>query len=170
MSRITKDLCERIADKLVEPKLKKARQLQQEFNAKIIKYHQDLIPKEVMEFALKNKEYFKWSDYVYAAQSKFGYNYYYNNPRVSNILISKSNTITFKNSKDENTFEKLYSEYNKQFDNIENLKQEIIISLQALRTYKNIQESFPEAAEYLPTVGTSTALVVNYDKLRAKLK
>lgn len=169
MSRITKTLSEQIANKLIEPKLKEAKKLQQELSNKIIKYHQDLIPQEIKDLANKHKSYFKWGNYIY---SNFLNNHYYSytSDASNSLLISNGSSLEFKNEKDKSFFQKLSLESEKRFDVIEKLKEEIIISLQTLRTYTNIQKSFPEAAEYLPISGASTALVVNYDKLRAKLK
>jgi hypothetical protein len=55
---------------------------------------------------------------------------------------------------------------------IKDLKLEIETALYStLRTYKRVEESFPEALEFLPPMNNNkTALVVNLSSLRDKIK
>lgn len=169
--RISKDLAEVIAKKLLAKKLSEVDSLINKIKQIAIDSYTESIPIEVINFSSTRKE---WLRRCYSLKLVgYGLDYYYvssNHP----LLFSGDASYIFhaptKEIAEELVLliqqkETLQSHYNKLFENTK-------AALLNLRTYKNIREQFPEAAEYLPQTDgvTTTALAVNLTDLRSNFQ
>jgi hypothetical protein len=168
--RITKDVAEETAKKMISKKSLELKKLSSDFSDKIRKMKVKQIPKNVIE----TYEYFP--DYFNACFSVYLKGVGFNNdcikvqkyPYNGNYYLElNSNTSVVSNEllKQFNKIKSLEKE-------IKDLKLEIETALYStLRTYKRVEESFPEALEFLPPMNNNkTALVVNLSSLRDKIK
>jgi hypothetical protein len=166
--RITKEQAERTAKLMTEKKSMQLRQMNLSFSAKIRELKANETPKEVLEVYEKYPNYFNRTTSVYLRGVGFNTDY------VNIVSIPYKNDSYFEITKEMGATE-LLKEFNKiqQLDkDIQSLRLEIETALYStLKTYKRVQESFPEALQYLPKLNNDkTALVVNLSSLRDKIK
>ena len=165
MSRITKELANRIAEKLISKQLEEVKKLNFEFEEKVYLAILKTIPKEVMDCYEKNPDFFNttrsfymygkgWHSETIASSKKLPKNNFFSaeklNEADSNKLLKERQLIDDK---------KLEAK---------KLLKEIEVALYSLRTYTRISEHLPEAIPFLPSA-TSTALQVNLSDIRKKI-
>ena len=166
--RITKDVAEETAKKMISKKTLELKKMKSDFSDKIRKVKVKEIPKQVIETYEFHPNYFNKIGIVYLRGLGFNndpisvQNYPYDNNYY--LELTEKNGVSI-----------LLIEFNKIKSlekEIKDLKLEIETALYStLRTYKRVEESFPEALEFLPPINNNkTALVVNLSSLRDKIK
>jgi len=163
MSTITKAIANEVALKLTEKKRANIKKLETTLSSVLHGMILKTIPKEVVELFEKHPKFF-------GTRSSFqlqgnGWNYKYLN---SVKQIPTYNSSFSPNAKDSETLTKLDNEVKKERQDYEKLVSEIETALFGLRTYKRVQENFPEAFELLPNK-INTSLSVNLSDIRQKL-
>ena len=163
MSRITKELASSIAEQLLKPKKEAITALKKERKDIVSDLYFNELPVEIRKAFEKYPAYFSRQSSVRIHGPGFGYECYELSkslPQIDHSLSvdEKTGNVIKKLS---NKIEKLQQEYRVMESEIEN-------ALLALRTYKNVEKEFPEAASYLPEKHT-TALIVNISSIREKL-
>jgi len=161
---ITKTIAAEVAEKLLSKQVLELQGLKEDLKQKLENIILSTIPKEIKDF------YKKYPSYVETRQSfqlsGNGFEYQYLNTKnhipsfKSSFQPNESDALLIKNSLNE--IKDKEKEYKKLFSEIE-------IALFGLRTYKRVEENFPEAFVFLPN-SISNKLVVNISDLRNKIK
>lgn len=164
MSTITKAIANEVAIKLTEKKQKEIKKLNSELNAIFYDMVVSKIPKEVLDAYKNHKEYFnRRSDMQMIGQ---GWNWRY----ISfGCELPYNKTVFEPNSKQSDILVKLKNTIEEKTDARNKLISEIEVALFSLRTYKRVEESFPEATPFLPEKITNV-LAVNISDIRQKIK
>lgn len=164
--RITKDLATQIAIKLTEKHRETYKAADKAANDYVRAAYMESVPALVTSF--KYLEYINTTNRVYVSSAALNTTFY-----VSPEVPSNSGhgvKIVLSNSQAD-TLQKLMYAAKDADIKARGLKQEIINTLLALRTFKTVREQFPEASEHLPNDNTvSTALIPDLSKLRNQLK
>jgi hypothetical protein len=167
MSRITKTIAENVAEKMVATRIEAAKLKENIFLELLydkVKYE---IPKDVLSFYEKHQNYFKNGSEVRVSGNGFDYQYFC----LDKKLPRKDNygrIEYFPSQKDAKELLSYMDAYQLVYKEAKELRKEIEVTLFNLRTYKSVQENFPEASEYLPKIQT-TALALNISDLRNKI-
>lgn len=163
---ISKTTAHEVAKKVTEKKKQVIDDLQIEFSEHLEAIYKKQIPAGVLSEFGKNKAYFKTTSSTSIVGEGFDFrreNFTKNLPYKDNNAITKPSpeeaAVLIKIS---NGIDNLKKEY-------EQTRKEVEAALISLRTYKRIEENFPEAFLFLPKQ-QNTALVVNLESLRRKLK
>lgn len=163
-TRISKELSERIADKLTAEKKIAIDLKNKTLNETFAKYYESTLPKDVVEFFAKHPNYCNSRSSMQLVGNGFNWNYF----GFGKELPATKSTF----SPDEKTAKVLLdleNEINDLKKERRDLRNEISNALYSLRTFNRIRIEFPEAAEFLPANGT-TALAINLADIRSKLK
>jgi len=170
MSRITKQIAQETSKAMTAEKAQEAELLKARFKAAVSRVALKRVPESIQALYRENefKPYLISRNYFSLHGHGFSYRGVYADQEIP--WSAKSNALEL--SEEEGTalwrFEK---EYKKAEDRVLELRDEIEVALyDTLRTYKKVQEHFPEAFEYLPKLSSSTALSINLDTLRQKIK
>ena len=164
MSNISKTQAEEIAVKLTATQQKEYDKARKETQTFFTEKYLATIPEEVKTLFEKYPSYFE-SRKDFQLQGN-GFNWQYVNT-LKEVPCAKR-TYSPEPKEAEKLLKLLTVEESKRFE-LEKLRSEIEIALNSLRTFKRINESFPEASKYL-SLKTSTALAVNLSEIREKLK
>lgn len=167
MSRITKDIAKRVSEAMVSEKRKEAKELDIKFKSEVRKIALEKIPiKVIIMFEGEHKDYIETSSHVILDGHGFSRRWV----SIERIPSKGNNTVELTKEQGE----KLWKAENKKKEaeqKVDELELEIYNALYySLKTYKNVEKHFPEAYNYLPQLSTSTALSVNLDWLRQKVK
>jgi hypothetical protein len=161
---ITKAIATEVAEKLIQKQGLELNELKDSLKVKFEKIVIDATPKDVVDF------YKKYPNYVETRQSfqlsGNGFDYKYLNTK-SSIPAFKSSFQP--NERDAIILHGILNEIDKKEKEYKKLFSEIEIALFSLRTYKRVEETFPEAFLLLPNKIT-TSLSVNISDLRQKIK
>ncbi len=165
--RMSQDLAGKIAFALLEPKFKEAEVMQKELAEYLTVIAESTVPAPVMELFKKYSDYIETSQNVYLNEKGFNRESITLSRRVPNtggnyVEMSITDTQASK-------AKKLHNIYKNKVENNKRLRQEIKTALLNLKTFAQIQKSFPEAVQYLPK-SESVALVVDLSKLRKEIK
>jgi len=161
---ITKTIAAEVAEKLLSKQVLELQGLKEDLKQKLENIILSTIPKEIKDF------YKKYPSYVETRQSfqlsGNGFEYQYLNTKnhipsfKSSFQPNESDALLIKNSLNE--IKDKEKECKKLFSEIE-------IALFGLRTYKRVEENFPEAFVFLPN-SISNKLIINISDLRNKIK
>jgi len=169
-SRITKELSGKIAQELTKPHRAELQSLKDEMGKKLTKIVLKKIPKDILNIFEKYPNYFEKKTWVNLHSSGRKYGQY----KMTREVPVKNNTYNFSVELTNSEFSKLESLQNK-IEEIEKsnkeLKEKLKSIIYTLRSYKNIEESLPEAAVFLPKPNevVSTQLV-SLKEIRSQLK
>jgi len=169
MASITKDLINQIVNKLMIPHDEAKVKMELELKKICVEEHMKFIPKEVLKLFRDDKlrQFVKRDNYI-RLTSEFNYRNVYIN-EIEKYGVPSIEDKYYLEISDEKTHKKLMTLKNSiddKYSQMSKLRQDIENTLRSLRTYKNIQTHFPEAAYYLPKDGGCTAIAVNMEDLR----
>lgn len=164
MSIITKTQAQEIAVKLTTNQQKEYDKARKETQTFFTEKYLATIPEEVKNLFEKYPSYFV-SRKEFQLQGN-GFNWQYVNALKE---VPYSNRTYSPEPKEAEKLLKLLNIEDEKRIELIKLRSEIEIALNSLRTFKRINESFPEASKYLQ-IKTSTALAVNLSEIREKLK
>ena len=165
-TRITKDVAEGMAKKLIQPKVDEVNRLFSDFYAEVEDLYFTALPKEIKEAYKLHSQYLNLSSRACLNSSGFSYAWV----DFSKRLPSPShNEIEFSGEIMGQLLKK-YSSIKAKKEEVYNLSKQIEATIYNLRSYTKIQEVFPEAAVFLPIDRGNVTAVSNIDELRAKLK
>jgi len=161
---ITKTIAAEVAEKLLSKQALEIKNLRNKLESTFDEIYLKTIPKEVVELFKKYPNYFKTRNNFHLSGNGFDWKSitaYKSLPYINYAFQpNEKDSIILHNSI--NKIDKKKSEYKK-------LHSEIEIALFGLRTYKRVEENFPEAFLLLPNKIT-TSLAVNISDLRNKIK
>lgn len=167
MSRITKTLAQEVADKMTATRRETIRLKKSFYKESIYNEIRKTIPKDVLDFFEKYPQYTETSQSIRISGNGFNYEYEVidkelPSKRGQNFQYTPSEEIAKSLLEKKNEIEKLKIE-------TESLRKEIESTIFNLKTYKYVQENFPEAFEYFPTQKITTALSLNISDLRNRI-
>lgn len=169
MSRITKQIAEDVSKAMTVEKVKEVELLKARFKAAVTRVALKRVPNVVQGLFVETelKPYFNTRNYFALKDQGFHLTGVYADQDIpwhggSNVLELSQEEGTFLWN-----FEK---EYKTADLKVQELREEIEVTLyHTLRTYKKVQDHFPEAFEHLPKLSGVTALSINLDALRQKI-
>jgi hypothetical protein len=167
MSRITKEIANRVAVNLTSKKLEEYELLRKNYSSKAFDIYMATIPKEVVELKEKFPEYFSTAGYLNITGNGFNYDQI----KLEKRAISKGNGGSYYSPSPQDA-KILMAMKNKVEDakkSCQDLVREIENLVYHLRTYAKVSEQFPEAIPFLPNKPITTALAINIDDIRKKL-
>jgi hypothetical protein len=166
--RITKDVAESTAEKMTAKKSLELLEMRNLFSEKIRNLILKQVPKEIIEAFEKHPNYINSIGYVYL----YGIGFNGNSVKFTKVPYMGDNRFEIKSEMGATELLKQFNKIEALEKEIKDLKLEIETALYStLKTYKRVQESFPEALQYLPKLNNDkTALVVNLSSLRDKIK
>jgi hypothetical protein len=164
--RITKQIASDVANQLLAKKVKGNNRNWTELSNEVYESVLKTIPKEITELQEKYPSYVRTSQNVRLFGN--GFNHENINTPKSFPCTDYSKTYT-PTEKEAAEWIKLLNDYKDGKDNLRKLSSEIESALYNLKTYKAVQENFPEAYELLPEK-VSTSLSVNISDIRQKIK
>jgi len=165
MSRITKDLAEKIAKKLTEKTLLNYNLIKSQYCDFVTKCYINQMPKDVSDAYKKNPQWFYTRRCIDFKGHGFNYESVSSEPVVCNCSGSAILDLTPKLASD---IMKLKRGKEKAYNDYKILLSETEQALLACRTFKNIEENIPAAKPFLPPP-TSNALMVNFDSINKKI-
>lgn len=170
MSRITKQIAEEVAKAMTAEKAKNVTDLKDRFKQSVEEIALLRVPETVTKLFKDSslRAYISQSDYVYLHSHGFNFR----GVRLKNpVPVNKGQNSLELTALEGKFLWNLEKEYKKAEEGLEELTQEIYFTLlHTLKTYKKVQDHFPEAFEHLPKVGTPTSLAINLDALRHKIQ
>lgn len=161
MSRISRSKAESVSRKLTKKRWDEIESTKKKLAEKASEALLSLCPKEVIEcFQTDAKSYLKTDTSLYINQL------YVN---LYKAIPVKSGNIKLEDKVVSKEITDLYYLAEKQKEDVLNLEREIEETLISLGSYKKIQETFPEAAEFLG-IEVRHLPAINLDSIREKLK
>ncbi len=164
---LSQEKAKQIAIKLCEKKKESVSKLLAEYQQFVHDSYVKQTPTEIISMQKKYPDWFSTSTGIYLHGNGF------NNEYVNTSKAVIDNTSRSAYMKMDNKLASQISQYKNAYlkakDNHEDLVREIKTALINLKTFSRITEKFPEAAALLPK-STSTAIMVNVDGIRKKLK
>lgn len=166
MSRITKQIAELTAKELVKSKVEKIKILESEFKEKIFQMVLQKIPDDVLKFYKEHPKFIKTNYYVEVSGNGFQY---------QRIMLDSS--FPSKNGErlqllpDPETAMQLLSRFDQITDmkeSVEKLQCELVNAIFNLKTYKSVEENFPEAFLLLPKI-ENNLLQINLSDIRNRI-
>lgn len=164
--RITKQIASEVAKQLLAEKRKENDKNWIELSKKVYESVLKTVPKEIIELHEKHPSFVRTSRSIKLIGNGFNHEYVNTSKEFPCEHYSKNYVPTAKEGVE---WIKLLNDYNDGKESIKKLNSEIELALYNLRTYKAVQENFPEAYELLPEK-TSTALSINISDIRQKIK
>lgn len=169
MSRITKQIAEDTAKAMTAEKANEVKKLKGEFKEAVRQVALLRVPEAVKAFHAEKE----FEPYV-NMQSYFslcGHGFEYKGVYVEDIPWNCGQGNRLDLSKEEGKLlwdmEKAYKNADKKTKELES---QIFVALyETLKTYKKVEEHFPEAYQHLPKLSGVTALSINLDALRQKI-
>lgn len=167
MSRITKQIAENVAYKLVMPKKTKLKERNIEFSKKITELCWDRVPVEIITLFKTHPSYFRTASIFRPTGNGWNSQYLDLFEEVPSI---RGNNFYFEMEiKTSNALLKEYNRNKDQKEQIEELQRDLVNTLLNLKTYKAVTENFPEAAEHLPKIVNNT-VALNLSDIRNRIK
>jgi hypothetical protein len=168
MSRITKEIASAVAKELVQPKQEEKMVLQALLKDHLRNYFLTTIPEDVLIEFHKNPNYFNTTHSIRIQGEGItdSYNYY---SIGEELPYSRKTDRVLLPPKVAAAAVKLIDAIKDKKYEIEKLIKEIEVALYNLRTYKNVENEFPEAFKRLPPTPLTTALAINLKDIRCKL-
>ena len=173
MATISRKSAEEIAYRVTTKLRNKIADLEKTFRLTLEKMYKESIPKEIMEFFLKYKDYTRTTSSYYLQGNGFtGKTFSFPN----SSLPEKTGYTKWIPSKEQyETLHKIDYELQDLKIKLENSKTEIVNSILALGTTKRVIENLPDLIPYL-TIRTpvvrikNTQLMINIDAITSKIK
>lgn len=170
MSRITKQIAEFVAEKMSAEKKQNLLIKKKELEVFVISEYMESVPKKIKEAFSKAED----KDYIISTSSiqfggvhGLGFNYIKLGKRVPIRNIDRAFCPSKYAAKKIVSLERECKDLEKKYKEVhEGVYQALI----GLKTYNNVEKEFPEAFEFLPAIEKSTAIMLNIDSLRQKLK
>ena len=167
--RISKEKATNVAEKLLNPKREKLENLRKELSDYVTEIAKSHIPKPVNDMFKEYPEYVNSVSNSIQIEGEFIDNWSLKHRHISEtiphknkpILVTKNQSKKIRNLFDKE--ERMRLEINK-------LRREIENAVFNLRTYSRCEKEFPEAFKFLPKKNITTALQVNVQDIRSKLK
>lgn len=165
MSRITKEIASAVAVQLVQPKSDELKQLENNLQETVRKMYLLSLPSGIMDAYEKYKDWFQQCTNITlsGAGLKLGYKYY----KIGQALPKYLQRLELKES-DAELIIKIENQIDAKTKEIAELKNAIENALYNYRTYKNVEDNFPEAFRLLP-VRVSTVPMIPIKEIRCKL-
>ena len=169
MSRITKQIAEEVAKAMTAEKAKNVADLKGLFTKTVEEIALTKIPEAILKIIQDPNlcRYLQLTDYVHLND----YGFHYKGVCLEEAIpCTQRNSVLSLTENEGKLLWNLEQKYKKAKKEVEDLHQEIYFTLlHTLKTYKKVQDHFPEAFEHLPKVGTPTSLAINLDALRHKI-
>lgn len=167
MSRITKQIAEEVAAKLVATKKEKLKERNLVFSQKITELCWHKVPSDIAVLFEEYPQYFNTSSTF--RPSGNGWNSQYLS-LVQEVPSIYENSFSFEMEvKTSNALLKEHNRNNDEKDKIKMLERDLVHTLLNLKTYKSVTENFPEAAAYLPKIVNNT-IALNLSDIRNRIK
>lgn len=163
--RITKQLANDIAKKLTSKNLQEITDAKTKLKSKSKEFAIKKIPTEVMEMFAKYPKVFEATRSIRFTNVDLHFKWW----SIEGDIPDFFENYTPISDADAKTLKKLNDNIRQLENENKDLFRQIEIALIGLKTFKNVERDFPEAAKHLPTPATSTALTVNLDSIRKKL-
>lgn len=165
---ITRTIAEEIAQKLTAQKQREIKEMKGRLSMAVTLAYESSLPKEVSQLFETHKDWMKKVSSVRLHGSGFNYQ----TINLSKTLPSKKEEYSSQNMdvekgygdkwlKEQQAIEKAEKELKTLVSEIEN-------ALIGLKTYKRVEETFPEAAKFLPQKG-NTSIAINLSHIRNQL-
>jgi hypothetical protein len=167
MSRITKDIAQEVADKMVVPALAQVEVAHKKLKDAMWVIMDNRTPQIIKDAFAKNPEYFDTIERVYVQGNGFNGQEIKTSERFISQSGNYSTTVQPTEAECKLLWE-LYVDWEKQNKECVELKSSIFNTLYSLRTYAQVGKNFEEAVPFLPEK-TSTELSVPIDNIREKL-
>lgn len=170
MSKITKDIAKDVSKAMTKTLWEKAAEADTAFKNAVRKMALSRVPNEIVEMYNSDtiRPYINYVSSIQVCGNGFNYEWVtikpipWENDRTTRIAAKNDESVKLT---------ELQREYKKLEKKAEELYTEINETLYyTLKTYKNVEKHFPEAIPFLPQLSTSTAVAVNVDSLRSKLR
>lgn len=163
--RITKAISKEIASRLCEKYDLKLNSIDDQIKEFVTKSLESNVPKDVKDFFKKNPGFTK-SHTSLCLGKEFGWRYiYFTTPIPYDHLQD-----TGLNSDDELILKKFFKAQKTTESKKESIYNDIVKTMLSLRTYKKVEEVFPEAFALLPKESQSLLPMAKIDDLRNELK
>ncbi len=165
MSIISKDLARQIAKKLTQKKYDALTKTKKELSDYAYEIAKSTIKKDVFDFYLKNKMYFKTSTSI----TFVGPGLNHENVHINEIPSNGSWNVTkLASDKEAKSIVEFLNSIKTQKKQINELFLEIESALLGLKTYARITENFKEASKYLP-IKENKEISINVSQIIKKL-
>jgi len=161
---VTKAIATEVAEKLIQKQGLELKELKQDLKQKFEDIVLNTIPKDIKDFYKKHPRYTNTRQSFQLSGNGFEYKYL----NTKNEVPAVTNSFQ-PNEADALVLHGLLNEIDKKEKEYKKLFSEIEVALFGLRTYKRVEENFPEAFLLLPNKIT-TSLAVNISDLRQKIK
>jgi hypothetical protein len=164
--RITKQTASDVAKQLVAKKGKENAKIWIELCESIYESVKKTIPKDLIDFSEKYPSYIRATQVVKIVGNGFNHE----SINITKVLPCKDWSFIYTPTSEEgDKWIKLFNKYHEQRKETETLYRDIENALYNLKTYKAIEENFPEAYKFLPEKIT-TSLSINLSDIRQKIK
>lgn len=160
---ITKTIATEVVEKLIQKQGLELKELKENLKAKFEEIVLNTIPKDIKDFYKKHPRYTNTRQSFQLSGNGFEYKYL----NTKNEVPAVTNSFQ-PNETDAIILHGLLNEIDKKEKEYKKLFSELEIALFGLRTYKRVEENFPEAFLLLPNKIT-TSLAVNISELRNKI-
>lgn len=165
MSVVTKEIAKEIAKILTAKKADKVEKMEKSFSNKVLAAYNKSLPQSIRAAFKSHPQYFRGGSYINLSGNGWSHRQVSLGDRV---VHPKDGAYWSPQAEVNQMLTKLDYEIQDAKKEIATLVTEIESALLSLRTYKRIEEKFPEAFKVIPEK-VSTALIVNLDEVRAKL-
>lgn len=166
MSRITKQIAEITANELVKSKKEKIKNLESEFKEKLYQIVLQNTPDDVVKFYKKYPSFTKTNFYVEISGNGFEHQ------RITlDSSFPSKDANRFQFLPDPETAKELLTSFNQIKDlkeSSDRLKSDLERAIFNLRTYKSVQENFPEAFLLLPKI-ENNSVQINLSDIRNRI-
>lgn len=164
--RITKTTAEQVALTLAQPYYDKEALALLTFQQKATEIIKQNVPADVFEMQKKYPEFINVSAYFRLD----GHGFSFDMVKLTEDIPQRSHRETYSlNGNDGAILQKLNRLHLKAKESRERFELDVVASLMQLRTYKNIEEQFPEAFALLSNTGTCTAIAINVSDVRNRI-
>lgn len=167
MSRITKDIAQEVAEKMVAPVLAQVKVAHKKLKDAMWVVMDNKTPQIIKDAYAKNPEYFDTIERVYVQGNGFNGQEIKTSKRFISPSGNYSTTIQPAEAEGKILWD-LYVEWEKQNKEYVELKSSIFNTLYSLKTYAQVGKNFVVAVPFLPEK-TSTELSVPIDNICEKL-
>lgn len=162
--RITKSIAEQTAKSLIEAKRKELESKKQDVKNFLTPIVKAKIPKEILSSYSNFPDYFSTYNYVRLVGNGFNYRNFNINEKLP-LTKSEFNP----DEKQAKKLSELVNKYDDFRDKLNKLETELINAIFNLKTYKSVEENFPEAFLLLPKI-ENNKVMINLSDIRNKLK
>jgi uncharacterized protein (DUF4213/DUF364 family) len=167
MSRITKQIAESTAKALVQSKKAENNVLEKEFKYMILNEILKDIPKEILDFNKKHPRFVKRTTTVQISGNGWDFQTVYLDEEIPSPNGNKIQLVP--NEELSVLLLKRFTDFTHKKELVKKLEQDLGITIFNLRTYKSVQENFPEAFELLPKI-VNNSVQLNLSDILNRIK